>query len=103
MPYQDGTGPSGQGPRTGRGLGPCGAGFARGRGFGQGFGRGRFGGYGSYRAPMTNREEREILTDDSKSLEEELKAIKERLSELKAKWEEGLPTPLVFRAGERPS
>jgi hypothetical protein len=34
---------------------------------------------------MTNREEREILTDDSKSLEEELKAIKERLSELKAK------------------
>ena len=23
MPYQDGTGPNGKGPKTGRGLGPC--------------------------------------------------------------------------------
>jgi len=23
MPFKDGTGPSGDGPRTGRGLGPC--------------------------------------------------------------------------------
>jgi len=76
MPYQNGTGPAGAGPRTGRGLGPCGAGFTRGRGFGQGFGRGRFGGYGSYQEPATN---------ETKALEEELKAIKERLGELKAK------------------
>ena len=26
MPRMDGTGPAGQGPRTGRGLGPCGTG-----------------------------------------------------------------------------
>jgi len=61
MPGFDGTGPLGQGPGTGRGLGPCGAGvrwfprfwgrgfgfgrgrgfaFGRGRGFGRGWGRG---------------------------------------------------------------
>lgn len=76
MPYQNGTGPAGAGPRTGRGLGPCGTGFARGRGFAQGFGRGRIGGYESYQEPVA---------DETKSLEAELKAIKERLNELKAK------------------
>jgi len=45
MPYGDGTGPQGRGPRTGRGLGNCppnsnqNEGIDRG-GFGQGFGRG---------------------------------------------------------------
>ncbi len=68
MPFGDRTGPIGQGPRTGRGLGFCGgnnapgytvggrgfrggfrgAGFGRGRGFGRGagFGFGRGAGYG---------------------------------------------------------
>ena len=52
MPNQDGTGPQGQGPRTGRGLGACqdgnaqprpGAGrnLGRGRGLGRGPGLGR--------------------------------------------------------------
>ena len=38
MPAQDGTGPNGQGPMTGRGLGPCGGGMRRGcsRGLGRG-------------------------------------------------------------------
>ncbi len=51
MPGRDGTGPLGLGPRTGRGLGYCGRGFAsrfgfgwfswrRGRGIGRGRGRG---------------------------------------------------------------
>lgn len=48
MPFQDGTGPQGQGPRTGRGQGNCagqggtgrGRGLGRGRGAGRGFGRG---------------------------------------------------------------
>jgi hypothetical protein len=31
MPNQDKTGPEGQGPMTGRGMGPCGGGDARGR------------------------------------------------------------------------
>jgi len=39
MPAQDRTGPQGQGPLTGRGLGPCGRGLAR--GFGRGMGRGQ--------------------------------------------------------------
>ncbi len=42
MPYKDGTGPEGKGPRTGRGLGPCGdgktVGGGRGRGYGSGLG-----------------------------------------------------------------
>ena len=49
MPYQDGTGPQGQGPRTGRGQGNCAGqgGTGRGRGLGRGGGRGRgFGGRG---------------------------------------------------------
>ena len=32
MPYQDRTGPQGAGAMTGRGLGPCGGGMARGYG-----------------------------------------------------------------------
>ncbi len=46
MPFRDGTGPLGKGPRTGRDLGPCGkpkekAPFpARGRGLSRGLGRG---------------------------------------------------------------
>ncbi len=46
MPQQDGTGPNGQGPRTGRGAGNCngqggfGGGFGRGRGSGRGMGMG---------------------------------------------------------------
>ncbi|GER80934.1 MAG: DUF5320 domain-containing protein [Anaerolineales bacterium] len=47
MPFQDGTGPQGQGPRTGRGQGNCngqgGTGGGRGLGRGRGFGRGRGG------------------------------------------------------------
>ena len=35
MPKRDGTGPMGQGPATGRGMGPCAAGRPRGRGRGR--------------------------------------------------------------------
>ncbi len=48
MPQQDGTGPSGQGARTGRGAGNCngqgGAAAGTGRGAGRGLGRGGRGG-----------------------------------------------------------
>ena len=71
MPKFDGTGPQGQGPRTGRGMGPCGGG--RGCSFGQGTGR-RF---------FSKKEESEMLDTEVKELEAELKAIKERLGELK--------------------
>jgi len=72
MPKFDGTGPQGQGPRTGRGMGPCGGGV--GCGFGQGMGGRRF---------FSKKEESEMLDTEVEELEAELKAIKERLVELK--------------------
>jgi len=92
MPRFDGTGPWGLGPGTGWGLGPCGAGMAwrRGRGPGRGFGWRRFWDYGpwgypyqSYQPQITKKEEKEILEDEVTDLEEELKAVKARLAELK--------------------
>ncbi len=42
MPNRDGTGPLGEGPLTGRGLGPCGGGLKRGRpGLGKRLGSGK--------------------------------------------------------------
>ena len=77
MPGFDRTGPSGQGPRTGRGLGPCGGGqaFGRGRGAGRGMGFGR--GYG-FRQPTT--EDTQAYIED---LEAELKAAKQSLKDSK--------------------
>lgn len=40
MPNRNGTGPEGKGPKTGRGLGPCGDGQPRGGGRGRGLGAG---------------------------------------------------------------
>ena len=88
MPRYDGTGPLGSGPGTGWGLGPCGGGMGwrRGGGRGRGFGWRRFWGYGPYQPyqpQITKKEEKEILEDEVTDLEEELKAIRARLSELK--------------------
>lgn len=105
MPYGDGTGPAGMGPRSGRGMGPCAGSTATGYanyGLGMGFGHGRrsgrgFGcraanysqpGYrGSFRAgrrffaagPVN---EKEILAAQAGFLEENLTAIKKRLEAL---------------------
>ncbi|MDD5753085.1 MAG: cytoplasmic protein [Candidatus Pacebacteria bacterium] len=67
MPKYDGTGPLGQGPGTGWGMGPC-------CGYGMRRGGRRF---------YTKQEEKELLEEEVKTLEEELQAIKERLAELK--------------------
>jgi len=86
MPRFDGTGPLGFGPGTGWGLGPCGAGMAwrrGGRGRARGFGR--FWGNYPYQPQITKKEETEMLTDEGDALEEELKAVKERITELKGK------------------
>ena len=74
MPGFDRTGPSGLGPRTGRGFGPCGYGSGRGMGYGRG-----------YRAPITNQQEKEILTEDMGALQKEIEAIKARIKELGSK------------------
>ena len=69
MPGQDRTGPLGQGPLTGRGLGPCG------RGFGRGFGRGR--------VVLTSKDEKKILQEELQEIETEKTEIHKRLKELK--------------------
>ena len=71
MPKLNGTGPMGQGSRTGRGMGSCVCGCGRGFGRGMGFG---------WNAPqMTKKEETEWLTQKAELLEDELKAVREEL------------------------
>jgi hypothetical protein len=83
MPGMDGTGPWGQGPWTGRGLGYCnpnaplrrgvgfcGWGLGRGRGIGRGLGRG-------FGPP-----DRIFLQQRQETLEAELKRVQERLASL---------------------
>ena len=113
MPRGDGTGPNGQGAMTGRGMGYCagyvnpgygqgqGQGQGQGRGLGMGMGmrrglRGRGWGYNAWantpygpmmQAPVnqtpTPEDEKAYLKDQAKMMEEELKAIKQRLYEIK--------------------
>lgn len=108
MPRGDRTGPVGAGPLTGRGMGYC-SGSARpgftypgpryglGRGMGLGGGRGwRRGGFGQFWGypyppanpyvnfqPINDEQEMDILDDQVKMLESEIKQIKRRQAELK--------------------
>ncbi len=113
MPGRDGTGPSGMGPMTGRGMGVCsgnpqpftgfGRGFGRGMGYGRGFGSGFGGGarfrrrcfagypagpaYGSpgagYPAPVDPQAERAYLEGEAGAMQNALDQIRKRLDELK--------------------
>ena len=84
----DGTGPMGQGPMTGRGMGPCRGnspfgwrmGFRKGTGRGMGRGLGRFFGWEDY--PQTKKDQLKLLKDYKKALEEELEDIKEEEANL---------------------
>ena len=68
----------GQGPRTGRGYGFCGMNFGRGP-----CGFYRYGmGCPFYQRAITKKEEKDILEDEAKNLEEELKAIREHIAQL---------------------
>ena len=85
MPYRDKTGPTGQGPCTGRGAGNCngqgGAGRFGGRGLGLGRGgRGRGFGRGLGFAP---EQERSWLENQVQALQSALQSITERLDALK--------------------
>jgi hypothetical protein len=94
MPRFDGTGPSGYGPGTGWGLGPCGGGMGwrrsarRSPGAGGGWGR-RFwgwpGAYPAYSQNLSKKEELSLLEEEADALQEEMKEIKERINELRAK------------------
>jgi len=78
MPGQDGIGPQGLGPLTGRGLGPCGCGMRK--GFGRGFGRG----FGFRRQIiLTKDEEKKILEAELKEIDLEKQEIAKRIREIK--------------------
>ena len=80
MPGLDRTGPFGYGPLTGRGLGPCGRGFARGRGFGWR----RF----TPVIPAESRDEKVMLKEDLKAIEEEKKLLDQESAEIKKRLKE---------------
>jgi len=79
MPRQDGAGPMGQGPMTGRGMGPCGRGR---RGFFGGAGYGMGCGAGYVVCPQRQitvedlEDEKQALKNELTALEEEIKAFK---------------------------
>ena len=87
MPNQDGTGPTGQGPMTGKGLGSCrfnmpffgrcfGRGFGKGMGMRRGFGR-------FFNWPSDSKDQKELLSDYKKALEEELEDVDQALTKIK--------------------
>ncbi len=91
MPFGDGTGPAGQGPMTGRGLGRCAGNDAPGygnrffgRGFGRGWGRGLgFGrGYGYNQAPVSEASEKSWLDNVISMLKNQLENYEKRRNDL---------------------
>ncbi|MDD4334045.1 MAG: DUF5320 domain-containing protein [Desulfotomaculaceae bacterium] len=90
MPREDGTGPVGNGPLSGRGFGFCaGANAGRyGAGMEQGFGRGRGAGcrrgYGiNYAAdPATAKTQKKLLEDQKEHLQNRLDIISKQLENL---------------------
>lgn len=112
MPGRNKTGPSGQGPGTGRGLGGCSVGeqamtgnYVRGFGYGAGRGgrpwdggRGRCFGGGRGRmfdaqrfTDMTTEQETAVLEDQAAFLKEQADAVKSRIDELNTKKEKANP------------
>jgi hypothetical protein len=82
MPRRDGSGPTGQGAMTGRGLGACNnASRASGRGMGLGLGSGR--GYNCRRVVNTQAtvDNRSFLTEQKSILEAKLEEINKQLKE----------------------
>lgn len=74
MPGQDQTGPLGQGPMTGRGMGFCGKGFRR--GFGRGFRR-------FQNFELSDDQEKKVLEAELAEIDAEKAEIEKRLKSLK--------------------
>ncbi|RKD31186.1 DUF5320 domain-containing protein [Thermohalobacter berrensis] len=103
MPRGDRTGPYGEGPMTGRGMGYCrglaAPGYTRSnrRGFGRGFGRGyigkgfrrgfgrRFAPYNDYNNVPSNEDIKGFLEEEKKILKSEIEEIEKRLKEIEDK------------------
>ena len=87
MPALDGTGPAGAGPMTGRGMGPCGRGYGYGKGHGRGFGQGigfgrRFMGWFGWGNNYPQSSYQIDPKEEKAMLKDEIKAMQERLKEL---------------------
>jgi hypothetical protein len=82
MPRQDKTGPMGMGPRSGRGMGPCGAGYGPGLGLGRGYGRVMCGWFYRQYQSLPKNERKELLKSEIEDLKQELKMAEEELKEL---------------------
>ncbi len=95
MPRGDGTGPLGQGPMTGRGLGNCagndraggfgrgyGYGFGRGFGAGRGFGRGWGFGFGAGNRPVDKETEKSWLENAIAGLKSQLQSLENRRKDI---------------------
>jgi len=74
MPKYDGTGPQGMGPKTGRGLGPCGGGMGWKNGCGMGMNRGYF--------SLTGNERIAMLKEQAKYLKEDLETVEKEIASL---------------------
>lgn len=102
MPRGDKTGPDGNGPRTGRGLGYCSGydspGFTKGvprggAGYGRGFGRGYGRGYWRpsvqvqnepiKETDISNESKKEIISEQIQELSEEIDSLKKEIKKLK--------------------
>ncbi len=105
MPRGDRMGPSGEGPKSGRGMGYCtgndhpgymnsfshwGGGYGRrfqgGSGYGRGAGLGFRGGYGSYNpGNISDVSEKTLVENDIRILKDQLSALEDRLSNISEK------------------
>ena len=105
MPRGDRSGPSGEGPKTGRGMGYCtgndhpgfmnaisnrgrgyGRGFQGGPGYGRGAGFGFRGGYGSYKpGNISDVSEKTLVENEIRILKDQLSALEDRLSNAEKK------------------
>ena len=78
MPFKDGTGPNGQGPRSGRGMGNCAGQGGAGRPFGMGRGRrGGGGGLGGVNSQGTSWLETQLT-----NLQAAIEKLTERLDKI---------------------
>lgn len=105
MPRGNRTGPMGEGPRTGRGMGYCtgndqpgymnspsnwGGGYGRrfggGPGFGRGGGFGLRGGYGNYsQGGVSDVSEKTLIENEIRILKDQLSALEDRLAKTEEK------------------
>ena len=85
MPRQNGTGPTGMGPGTGRGMGPCGKGFGSGLGMGRGYGRTMCGWFYRKYQTLPKDERKELLKSEIEDLKQEMQMVEEELKGLEKK------------------